>query len=359
MSSKPRPTAAERRRRRRRASEPVLPNIRAIGRPWEPHKDIYHFLLRRSWAGFFAVVSLGFLAANALFAAVYVAQPGSIANTRPGSFEDAFFFSVQTMATIGYGAMSPATRYAHVVVTFEALIGILSVALVTGITFSKFSRPTARIVFSDRVVVTSRDGVPHLMFRLANWRHNQVLEAQLRLAVLLTEKTAEGETLRRPLELPLVRDRNPLFSLTWQAMHRIDEASPFHGPDALERLRALNAQLFVTLYGVDETVGQDIHARHRYELGDIVWGGRFRDLISDMADGSRRLDYRLFHDIELPKTVPAVPVLQEEPVAGAAQGRRAPSAPAGAVPEAAAATGASDGSTTAAAVATMSSAPNP
>jgi inward rectifier potassium channel len=358
MSPKSHPTAAERRRRRRRASEPVIPNIRTVGRPWEPHKDVYHFLLRRSWAGFFLVVSVGFLVANALFAAVYVAQPGSIANARSASFEDAFFFSVQTMATIGYGAMSPATRYAHVIVTFEALIGILSVALVTGITFSKFSRPTARIVFSDRMTVTSRDGVPHLVFRLANWRHNQVLEAQLRLAVLLTEKTAEGETRRRPIELPLVRDRNPLFSLTWQAMHRIDEASPFHGPGALERLRAQNAQLFITLYGVDETVGQDIHARHRYELADIVWGGRFRDLIADMADGSRRLDYRVFHEIELPKIVPAplpaVPVMPPEP-AGAAQERRGPSAP----PEAAAAAGASEGSTTAAAVATMSSAPNP
>jgi hypothetical protein len=155
------------------------------------------------------------------------------------------------------------------------------------------------------------------------------------------------------------RDRNPLFSLTWQAMHRIDEASPFHGPGAVERLRAQNAQLFITLYGVDETVGQDIHARHRYELADIVWGGRFRDLIADMADGSRRLDYRVFHDIELPKIVPAaVPVMPLEP-AGAAQERRGPSAPAAAPPEAAAAALASDGSTTAAAVATMSSAPNP
>jgi len=296
--SRPPPIERPRRARRRRTEEPVLPNIRAVGRPWEPYKDIYHFLLRRSWTGFFTVVGLGFLAANALFALLYVAQPGGILNARPGSFEDAFFFSVQTMATIGYGAMSPATRYTHLVVTVEALVGILSVALVTGITFSKFSRPTARIVFSERMTVTVRDGVPHLMFRLANWRHNQVLEAHLRLVLLRTERTAEGEVLRRPIELPLVRDHNALFSLTWLAMHRIDETSPFHGPEALESLRAQNAQLFVTLYGVDETVGQNIHARHRYELSDIVWGGRFRDLISDMPDGSRRLDYRVFHHID-------------------------------------------------------------
>ncbi len=294
--------------RRRRLPRPgsfnPVPNIRTVGRPWQPTKDIYHFLLRRSWTAFFLVVASGFLCANALFALLYMAQPGGVQNARPGSFEDAFFFSVQTLATIGYGGMAPVTRYAHIVVTFEALIGILSVALVTGITFSKFARPTARIEFSSRMVVTSRNGVPHLMFRLANWRQNQVLEAQLRLAVLLTERTAEGETLRRPHELTLTRDRNPLFSLTWLAMHEIDETSPFHAPGALERLRAQKAQLFVTLYGVDELVGQNIHARHRYELNDIVWGGRFRDLLTDLDDGSRLLDFRVFHEIDIEASGP-------------------------------------------------------
>ena len=286
----------------RRRDEPSVPTIRAIGRPWEPQKDIYHFLLRRSWTGFFVVVTAGFLLANAFFATLYVLEPGGIQNARPGSFEDAFFFSVQTIATIGYGGMAPGTFYTHVIVTIEALVGILSVALVTGITFTKFSRPTARVVFSERMVVANRNGVPHLMFRLANWRHNQVLEAQLRLVLLLTEVTAEGDSLRRPQELTLVRDRNPLFSLTWVAMHRIDESSPFFGPGALDTLRAQKAQLFVTLYGVDETVGQNIHARHRYGLDDIVWGGRFRDLLMDLDDGTRQLDYRVFHEIDLEKT---------------------------------------------------------
>ena len=306
-----------------RDAQPI-PNIRTIGRPWQPTKDIYHFLLRRSWTAFFLVVASGFLCANALFALLYVAQPGGIQNARPGSFEDAFFFSVQTLATIGYGGMAPVTRYAHLVVTAEALIGILCVALVTGITFSKFARPTARIEFSDRMVVANRNGVPHLMFRLANWRQNQVLEAQLRLAVLITETTAEGETLRRPHELALIRDRNPLFSLTWLAMHKIDASSPLSAPGALERLQAQKAQLFVTLYGVDETVGQNIHARHRYELDDIVWGGRFRDLVTDLDDGSRLLDFHVFHEIELsegsgrveagPAASDSLPVSTGEPV---------------------------------------------
>jgi inward rectifier potassium channel len=286
-------------RRPRPEEQPgTFPAIRAIGRPWAPQKDVYHFFLRKSWLGFFAVVSAGFLLANAFFAALFAASPGGIANARPGSFEDAFFFSVQTMATIGYGSMSPVTRYTHVIVTIEALFGILTVALVTGITFSKFSRATARIVFSKKMVIFPRNGVPHLMFRLANWRHNQVLEAHLRLALLMTERTQEGETLRRPVELTLVRDNNPLFSLTWLAMHKIDESSPLHDPGALAPLRTAGAQIFVSLYGVDETVGQNIHARYRYNLDDIVWHARFRDLLTDLPDGTRQLDYRAFHDIE-------------------------------------------------------------
>ena len=275
-----------------------LPTIHAIGRPWEPQKEIYHFLLRRSWLGFFCAVALGFVAANALFAVFYVNDPGGISSARRGSFEDAFFFSVQTMATIGYGTMAPLTRFTHIVVTFEALVGILGVALVTGITFSKFSRPTARIVFSERLVIAPRNGVPHLMFRLANWRQNQVLEAQLRLILLVTERTLEGETLRRPHELPLVRDRNPLFSLSWLAMHKIDESSPFFGPHAFQRLRSQAAQIYVSLYGVDETVGQNIHARYPYTLDEIVPNARFVDLLIDLPDGTRQLDYRVFHDIE-------------------------------------------------------------
>jgi inward rectifier potassium channel len=274
------------------------PRIKAIGRPVAPHKDIYHFLLRRSWAGFFLVVALGFLLGNMIFAGVFMLDPGGIANARPGSFEDAFFFSVHTMATIGYGSLYPVSRFSHIVVTFEALVGMLTVALVTGLTFSKFSRPSARILFSDKMVIANRDGVPHLMFRMANWRHNQVAEAQLRVAVWINEQTREGELLRRPVEIPLVRDRNALFSMTWLAMHRIDERSPFHGPDALAKLRAQRADILVTLYGIDETVGQGIHARHYYTLNDIVWGARFRDVMEVLPDGTRQIDYRAFHEVE-------------------------------------------------------------
>src|ERR1700690_2734619 len=222
-------------------------SIKAIGLQRAPYKDLYHFILARSWPTFFLLVALVFVLTNCAFACAYLAQPGSIANVPAGSFEGAFYFSVQTLATIGYGGMYPVTRYAHIVVALEALTGIFGVALITGITFTRFARPTARVLFADKVVLTTRNGVPHLMFRMANWRRNQVVEAQLRVVLLSSERTREGETLRRQLDLPLVRDRTSVFYLSWTAMHVIDERSPFHGAGAVERLRKLEAELYLSL----------------------------------------------------------------------------------------------------------------
>jgi inward rectifier potassium channel len=290
-SAPPRPKAI----RLERSSNSRL-RVRAIGRRFAPHHDVYHFVLTRTWTEFFLLTGLAFLGANAFFAFFYWIAPGAVTNARPGSFEDAFFFSVQTMATIGYGGMTPATRFAHVVVTVEAMTGILSAALITGITFSKFARPTARVLFSDKMVLAPRDGVPHLAFRVANWRHNVVAEAQLRVILLVTERTREGDSLRRQLELALVRDRTPLFAFTWTVMHLIDAQSPFAGPDALTRLRDAGADIYVTLTGLDEAMGQ-IHAQHSYRLDDIVTNVRFADTMTVRPDGTRVIDYRKFHEL--------------------------------------------------------------
>ncbi len=267
------------------------------GQATSAYDDLYHFILGRSWTRFFVSVALMFVLLNTLFALLYVIDPGGVSNARPGSFEDAFFFSVQTIGTIGYGNMAPADRYSHIVVTFEALAGIITTALVTGITFAKFARPTSRVLFAEKAVVSMRDGVPHLMFRMANWRQNMVLEAQLRVIMLVTETTREGETLRRQIEVPLVRDRTAIFALTFVAMHRIDDASPFYGPDALAKLTEKRAELLMALSGLDETVAQTIHARHYYRLDDIIWGARFADVLTIRDDNTRVLDYTRFHEV--------------------------------------------------------------
>jgi inward rectifier potassium channel len=275
-----------------------LPTIKATGQRLAPHEDIYHWILTLSWSAFFGWLTVAYVATNALFGLGFWLARGSVANA--SSFADCFFFSVQTFATIGYGVMAPQTFWGNTLVTVEALAGILASATITGVTFARLARPTAKVLFSENMVIAMRDGIPHLQFRLANWRRNQIVEAQLRVMVLLTETTAEGETLRRPTPIRLVRDNNPMFILTWTAMHPIDADSPFHGgPEALARLRKTNAEVFVSLTGLDETLAQTIHTRFRYQLDDIVHNARFADILSMGEDGVRTIDFDRFHDIEM------------------------------------------------------------
>ncbi len=271
------------------------PRVRAIGQQRTFGSDAYHFVLSRGWLTLTAIVFGGFLSSNFVFALGYLLVPGSISGARTGSLSDAFFFSVQTIATIGYGQMAPANLYGHVLVTIEAFVGVVGFALVAGITFAKFSRPTARVLFGNHAVISMRDGVPHLMFRMANWRHNEIVQAQLTAVLMVTETTAEGDTMRRLIDISLLRDRTPIFALTWTAMHRIDEPSPFFGEDALEKLRARNAEVFLLLNGTDERLAQSIYARYSYTMSDIVAGATFANVLSTTASGVRLIDYRNFH----------------------------------------------------------------
>jgi inward rectifier potassium channel len=290
-------TAPPRKKIRFAPSARATLTIRSLGQQVSLLEDLYHKVLAMPWWRFFAYVTVVWLGTNFVFAALYVLEPGSIANV--DGFEEAFYFSVQTLATIGYGAMSPVTRYGHLVVVLEALVGTLAVALVVGVTFAKFARPTARVLFSEKIVVHVRDGVPHMVFRLANWRGNMVVEGQLRVFVLMMQKTREGDVIRTPRDLPLVRDRTALFALTWVPMHRIDEQSPFWGGEAaIERLREERAEIYLAFTGLDDTIGQAIHARHMYRLEDIVWNARHVDVLTIHPDGTRTIDYSLFHDVE-------------------------------------------------------------
>ena len=274
-----------------------LPVVKALGKKLAPHEDLYHSLLTLSWPAFFGWMTVAYLLTNTLFALAFMAAPGSVANVH--GFADAFFFSVETFATIGYGVMAPQSTYAHLVVTVEALAGILATASITGVTFARLARPTAKILFSQKAVIANRDGVPHLQFRMANWRRNQIAEAQLSAMILLTEVTKEGETMRRPTTLKLVRERNPMFLLTWTAMHPIDAESPLFGGDAaMQKLRDMKAEIFLTLTGLDETLAQTIHTRYRYHLDDIVYNARFADILSMRPDGTRVIDFDKFHELE-------------------------------------------------------------
>lgn len=271
--------------------------VLAVGLRRAPLADLYHSLITWSWARLFASMGVAYVAVISAFALVYLALgDGAIEHARLESFEDAFFFSFQTMATIGYGHMVPKSTAANLVSVVQVMIGLAGTAVSTGLVFAKFARPTARVLFSRVAVVTAFDGQPALLFRVANERANQIVEAQLNVALLLDEVTAEGEHVRRAYDLALRRDRSLLFSLTWLAVHPIGPGSPLHGLTAA-RLRAGAATLIVSLTGLDEHLGQLVHARHVYAADEILFGQRFVDVIEVLPDGGRLIDYRRFHEV--------------------------------------------------------------
>ena len=265
------------------------------GQDYSRFTDFYHGILTVSWPLFFLELLAAFIAVNLIFATLYVCDPGGIANARPGSFADAFFFSVQTLGTLGYGVMAPKTLWANLLVTVESFSGILTIALFTGIIFARFSRPQARVVFSKVAVVTTFDGTPTLMFRAANQRGNSILDAEVHISLASQYTTQEGVNMRRFRELTLVRPRNPLFALSWTIMHTLDETSPLYGLDLAEMIER-DMELVIMLSGTDETINDRIYARHSYIAEEILWHKRFVDVISVTPSGQRMVDLHHFHD---------------------------------------------------------------
>ena len=276
------------------------PDVRVVGAAPPTFRDAYHAFLRMPWSLALALIAAAYLALNAAFAAAYLLA-GGIAGARPGSFFDAFAFSVQTMGTIGYGAMYPSSTVANTIVIVESVSGLVVTALATGLVFAKFARITARVVFSRHAVITAMEGRPTLMLRVGNERANHILEAQLRVTLVRREVTREGQLFYRMYELPLVRDRSSALSRSWSVMHVIEEESPLFGMDAAS-MAATESELLVTLVGMDDTSLQPVHARKTYADADVVWNARHVDILHEEA-GTLVVDLRRFHDLE-----PAEPV---------------------------------------------------
>jgi inward rectifier potassium channel len=256
--------------------------------------DLYHFLIDRSWRHLLGLLAAFYAVANLIFACFYKLGGDCIAGA--ASFRDLYFFSVHTLSTIGYGTMAPKTTYANVLVAAQAFLGTVFVAVTTGLVFAKFSRPTARVMWSKKAVIVERDGKRLLMFRMANERANQIVEATLRAAVARTEITADGERMRRFQDITLERDRNIVFVLSWTAMHVIDDKSPFYNLTT-EQMKTQTFQLICSLVGTDETFSQQVHSRNSYNPEDFVWDQRFADIIGTNPDGTRFVDYARFHDL--------------------------------------------------------------
>ena len=269
-------------------------HVVGAGRPtW---RDFYHAVLRWPWSLTLAIIATTYLGANALFALGYCWM-GGVANMPPNSFKEAFFFSVQTMGTIGYGAMFPRSDGANLLVVAESLTGLLLTALTTGLVFAKFSRSTARFIFTRQAVIGPMNGVPTLSFRLGNARANQIVNAEIHVSLFRTERTTEGRTFYRMADLSVARDRALTLSRSWTVLHAIDEHSPLHGETAAS-LAAKESELQVMVVGLDDTFMQQVHASHRYFTRDILWNHRHVDVLSEIEGGDMLLDLRKFHQVE-------------------------------------------------------------
>ncbi|ACK70439.1 K channel inward rectifier conserved region 2 domain protein [Gloeothece citriformis PCC 7424] len=272
-------------------------NIEGLGVWYYYWKDPYHLLLTLPWSGFLLIIIMYYVFLNTVFALAYLSASRGIEGLEPGSFLDAFFFSVHTLATIGYGNMYPTSLYANGLVALEALVSIIGLALITGLAFARFSQSSARILFSKVAVIVPYNGIPCLMFRAGNQRRNQILEAKMRVYLMWDEVSSEGTLMRRLHELKLLRNHTPSFAMTWTVIHSIDENSPLYQstPESLEKRKAM---VIVSLSGVDETIAQPMYARYTYGFSDILWDHQFEDVVYHTPNGDRYIDLTYFHAVK-------------------------------------------------------------
>ncbi|MEY2614676.1 MAG: inward rectifier potassium channel [Verrucomicrobiota bacterium] len=263
-------------------------------------RDTYHFVLTLSWPGFAALIFGIYLLVNLVFAFLYLLNAHAIAEMRPGSFLDAFFFSVETLATVGYGHMYPETFYGHLIVMFEIMVGVFGLAVITGLIFVRFARPTARIKFSKVAVITPFNGVPNLMIRLANLRHHALVEPAFRMILSRNTFTAEGDEVRRFRSLKLEFDHLITFPVVLTVRHVIDRESPLFGltPDDFEKQEV---RIIASLVGVDTVIVAPVQSLRDYNYDQIEWKRRFVEIYDQNEEGDWTVDYaRIDETEELP-----------------------------------------------------------
>ena len=247
-------------------------------------RDPYHLAIALSWPQFLIAMLALYLLVNIAFAILFWIVPGSVANVRPRNPSDNFFFSVETLSTVGYGRMYPATLYGHVIASVEIACGLAFTAILTGLTFVRFSRPRANMLFAANPVVAVHNGQPTLMIRLGNGRAAPLMDAKAQLSILISKRTAEGHLIRRAQELHLQRAHLPVFPLTWTLMHVLSERSPLFGYTELRFVEA-DVRMFLTVTARDPTLATTVHDVHTYGPTDIRFGMRYMDAITITEDG--------------------------------------------------------------------------
>jgi inward rectifier potassium channel len=260
-------------------------------------RDTYHLILTLSWPEFSAAVFGIYILINVVFASLYLLEPHAIAEMAPGSFFDAFFFSVETLATVGYGHMYPETFYGHLITMLEIMVGLFGLAVITGLIFVRFSRPTSRMHFSKVAVVAPFDGMPHLMIRVANLRHQAMVEPEFRMVLLRNIVTAEGEEMRRFTSLNLQFDHLISFPAVLTVRHPIDEESPLFGMTP-EDFRRMDLRIFASIVGVDTVIVAPVQSMRDYNYDQIEWNRRFVEIYSQSKEHEWTVDYGRIDETE-------------------------------------------------------------
>src|SRR3954469_19946576 len=260
-------------------------------------RDSYHWVLSLSWPRFALFLSGSYIVINLLFGALYMVRPNCINDLEPGSFPLAFFFSVETLATVGYGHNYPVSLYGHIIVTIEIFLGMIWFAVITGLIFVRFARPTARILFSNCLVIGLHDGRLSLMFRVANLRHTSMAEAEFRMLHSRDERVAEGEDIRRFYELQVYPKRMISFPAALTIRHTIDETSPLYGTTP-ERLLKEDAFFIASTVALELVMAASVQSQQDYAVEDIHFGERFVDVYAELADGRLTVDYGRLHETE-------------------------------------------------------------
>lgn len=258
-----------------------------IFRPSEKIKNTYYHLMNMSWGKLIILLTFSFILINLVFTTFYYFTPVTVSNIDEKSFIDYFFFSVQTLSTIGYGHFTPIGFGANLLVTFSALTGMIFVATITGVTFAKFSRPISRIIFSNKVIITEVDGEKVLCFRVGNQRGNDIVDASVKVTALIYHETAEGEKVRKMVDLDLKRSNTPFFALSWTIFHPLENS-----PLDLDNLLGISALII----GHDGTYSQTIYGRRLYLPQEIQKDKRFEDVIYVNEHGETKVNYTKFHD---------------------------------------------------------------
>lgn len=272
-------------------------NIKKEGLSRHQPKDWYHLLLTVGWIKLLSIAGSAYLLINAVFGLLYLLEPGGVSNTRPYNFFDHFFFSVHVFSTLGFNQLNPMSFYSNMLVTIESFTGWCSFGLITGVLFSRFSRPSARVMFTHYATIAPYEGVPTLIFRAANRRGNQILQAQIHVSLTRNEKTLEGENVRRVYDLKLLRSTSSFFNLTWTVRHAIDTNSPLFG-ETHESLKQSETEIVVLLSGIDDAFGQTVHGRFAYNHEEVLFGYRFVSMFGRDEHRSPIVDFTKFDEVE-------------------------------------------------------------